>query len=105
MKYTDEYVLKMPARRFFSMRKALADMSFQEQNRQYFELCQIQAIAGVNNLDYYNELVAEYRKRAMTEENRKILSNRSARIFDADNPEESKYAANVLQGFFGSVSR
>ena len=101
MHYVVEYVLAMPARRFFSMRKSLLEMRRKEQASSYREQCSIAAINGVNSLDYYKELDSYYRRLGMSEA--EILKDKNPRLIDADNPEELNRGAKILQGFFDAA--
>lgn len=100
MGFTDEHVLKMPARRFFAMNRARMDLEYKERNANYFNLCEIQSVSGVNSLEYYNEVRSYYRDSFLDEAPKKLLEDRKNRIFNADDPESSKYAANVLKSYF-----
>lgn len=100
MSYTPDYVLKMPARRFFSMNKSRLLLQEKERNLKYLELCHVQAVGGVGSMEYYENLSTHYRDMTLSEKDRSILEKRRNRIFDADDPNSNKYAANVLNGFF-----
>lgn len=85
------------------MRSALFDMERKEKASQYHELCAISAITGVNNIDYYRDLQGYYKQMGMNKDQLKKYNN--PRLINADDPEQGKMAANVLQGFFGAASR
>jgi hypothetical protein len=103
MGYKPDYVLGMPARRFFSMRTALFDIERREKGNEYHELCAISAITGVNSIEYYRELQQYYRKMGMSKD--QLIKYNNPRVINADDPEQGKMAANVLQGYFGLAAR
>jgi hypothetical protein len=100
MGYTPDYTLTMPARRFFAMNKSRMSLEARETAAKFYELCQIQAIGGVGSMDYFDAVSNNYRDGTLSEKDRKILINRRNKVFDADDPDSIKYAAQVLGGYF-----
>lgn len=58
--WTDEYILKMQAKRFFAMQKHLRLVDKRRQDWMLRELCYIAWIPNTDNNKYFNKLVDGY---------------------------------------------
>lgn len=99
MGYTVEYVLNMPARRFFSMRIALDKIKAEEKS----ELLDIHAVNGISSLDYYKELKDNYLKQSIGET--EYRKKKDFRVFDVDDPEQAKRVDDILRATFAVKSK
>lgn len=96
-----EYVLKMPARRFFALRKALYEVKREEKYSGLMDLCDVQFISVAQN-GYHQELKDYYRGILDPEWPKKRLNTRH---FDMDNDDERQRAANILAATFKQKAR
>ncbi len=98
--WTVEYVLKMPARRFFAMRTETINYERKSRANFLLDLCDVAAIP-LCNADYYKEVKSYFRDAAMDVAERKRVQRMNRHVFDADDPIDSKRAAEALKALIG----
>lgn len=94
--WTVEYVLSMPARRFFVLRREMAKSLEEKRSLDLIEQCDIAWIPN-STPEYLNSLKAFY-KSGLAPDNEKKKVN--IRTFDADNDKENKAAGDILAATF-----
>ena len=99
--WTVEYVLQMPVRRFFVLRKSLLEIKREDKYSHLLELCDIQMIGSAQG-EYYQELKDFYRSQIQPDVIKKRLNSRT---FNSDNEEESQKAADILSATFKQKAR
>jgi hypothetical protein len=100
--YTPDYVLQMPARRFFAMRIEQIELERRERADLLFDLCDVSAIS-LGDSKYLKELKHYYRTIKLTKDEYDKEVRHNNRIFDASDPKESKKAAQALAAAIGGV--
>jgi hypothetical protein len=89
--WTLEYVLNMPARSFFAMRRASFDILGDQFNRLYLGLCDVAAIPLTNH-KYVEELKTMYLSRSGIKAEKK-----AAHFFDAKDPRAAEVLGAALR--------
>lgn len=91
-----EYVLRMPAIRFFAIKKAHNKISDERLGKLLFELCDVVAVAPQSN-DSLQKLKGFYQNWWLDE---KIVEKRAnPRVFDSTSESDRKQVATILGGF------
>jgi len=88
----------MPAPTFFSMLKSVRELKREENAVLLRELCDIVVIAWGSS-DYYKSMRENYTELLLTPE--QLAARKNPRVFDVNNPERAKEAANLLASFLG----
>lgn len=91
-----EYILEMPVRRFFAIRKSMYEIKREEHYNKLMELCDIQFI-GVAKPNYYQELRDFYRSQIKPDQAKKRLNIRQ---FDSENEGDRRKVDDILQATF-----
>lgn len=87
-KWTDDYVLNMPAKRFFTFSKQAHKLKVERDAEYFMELCDIMAVAGCTS-EYKDSLKSVYRAR--------ITGKKAERpVFEPDD----ERAVGVIMGMF-----
>ncbi|HCW05861.1 MAG TPA: hypothetical protein DGG95_00655 [Cytophagales bacterium] len=98
--WTADHVLQMPARRFFAMYIELANQEQKTKASFFYDLCDVQAIA-ICDSNYYKELKEYFRLSSLPIEIQEKIEKRRRHIFNSDDPEDSKKAAQALRAILG----
>lgn len=99
--WTVEYILRMPARRFFSVRKSMIAIERERRINNYIELCDIHFIPACS--DKYGEALKEYYRAALNPDRARRMAN--PRVFMSDVREDSTAAAKILKATFDQKAR
>jgi hypothetical protein len=102
MGWTVEYVLNMPARRFFAMLIELKEQHRKQSAAFLYDLCDVAAIA-ICDVKYLKELKGYYKNLQNETWSEPLFNKNPRRVFKADDPKESKAAANVLKAALNGV--
>ena len=94
-----EYVLNMPARRFFSVRKSMYELITDEKFSNYAELSDIQAIS-ICDVKYQNALKSHYTSRVTG-----YVKRPSGRVFDVDQEAQREQLHLQLAAVFKQKKR
>lgn len=94
--WTVEYVLHMPARRFFALKKCMFDLMREEKYSNLMDLCDI-GLISVAQPGYAQELKDFYRSSYDPEWSKKRLNSR---CFAMDNEEDRKKVDAILSATF-----
>lgn len=94
--WTVEYILSMPARRFFVLRREFALIEKEQKYSNLLEQCDIAWIP--NSTPEYLQQLKEYYRAGL--DVGPIKKNVNLRTFDADNDNERAAAAKILEATF-----
>ncbi len=96
--WTIEYVLAMPAIRFFSFKKAMSEYIVERSSRFIYELIPALRTSGADS-DYVEKVQTYYRSQFLTEDQNPRLKKGTE--FDLGKSEDGKY----LFDYFSSVAK
>ena len=97
-----EYVLNMPARRFFSFKKHLVDLKKEKELARLLNACDIQAISWGGG-DYLKEIKRNYRE--MLSSSSVVRKKLALKVLDADNKADTDIVASNLKAAFDVKAR
>lgn len=92
--WTDEYVLSMPAKRFFSFAKLARDIEHKKKCVDFYNFALIAGIPVAKDIQQYSEKLREYFwSETLTEKEKK----KSNHVFDAEDPQSASIIAAMLK--------
>jgi len=91
-----EYVLHMPAIRFFAIKKAHTRVGDERLGKYFYEMCDVFALAPQSNESL--QALKVYYKNWFDDE-RIITKRQNPRSFDSTNAKDREQVASILQGF------
>jgi hypothetical protein len=95
-------ILKTPATTFFSLLKSARQIKREEMALQLKEFCDIAAISWGGE-KYYSALKNSYSEMLLSPE--QLAARKNPRVFDCENPERAKDAAQMFASFLGQAKK
>lgn len=102
--WTVEYVLSMPARRFYAMRLEMLRQDQKEKANFLYDLCDVSAIS-IADSKYFEEAKTYFRQSMMDPEDRLREDRMRRHIFDADDEIDSRRGAMAMKAMLGGGVR
>lgn len=82
------------------MRVSIDKIKNINENKKRLDDLLVQSLSGVSSKESYEEIHNYFKERTMDADDLKKYRDKKNRVFNADDPEQNKYAANVLMSFF-----
>jgi len=96
-----EYVMGMPARRFFAFKKVMFEINREDKYSNLMDLCDVQFIT-LASAQYHSELKDHYKTLLSPDLAKKRLNSRQ---FNVDNEDERQKVDAILQSTFKQKAR